>query len=131
MSKPVLAKNDYLIGLLIKSKKYKITNCGRIFRIENGNPVELKYQSPKGPGTYLKIHFQKHQIFVHRIVYCYFNKSIDSGLDVNHIDGNPLNNSFSNLEQTTRSENLKHSYRKLSRKVSLDAAWSSRGLKNV
>ena len=32
-------------------------------------------------------------------------------LDINHIDGNKLNNSFNNLEWVTRAENCNHAYR--------------------
>lgn len=33
------------------------------------------------------------------------------GMEINHIDGNAMNDKLSNLEYTTRSENQKHAYR--------------------
>lgn len=49
---------------------------------------------------------------IHRLVMFNF-KGLDPNperTDVNHIDGNKLNNHISNLEWNTRSENLKHAY---------------------
>lgn len=49
---------------------------------------------------------------VHRLILSSFNPHPDmSELDVNHIDGNKLNNALYNLEWCTRSQNIKHSYR--------------------
>ena len=52
------------------------------------------------------------QALVHRLVLSTFNP-IDGmeNLDVNHIDGNKLNNRLDNLEWCTRSENVIHSYK--------------------
>ena len=51
-----------------------------------------------------------HYFSVHRLVLFAFN-SDNTGLHVNHIDGNKQNNNLNNLEWVTRSENQKHAYR--------------------
>ena len=49
---------------------------------------------------------------VHRLVMETFNPVGNShGLQVNHIDGNKVNNNLENLEWCTRSENLKHAFK--------------------
>lgn len=48
---------------------------------------------------------------IHRLVAEAFCKGYKKGLEVNHIDGNKLNNNANNLEWVTRSENVKHAVR--------------------
>ncbi|MBQ0074617.1 MAG: HNH endonuclease [Prevotella sp.] len=57
---------------------------------------------------------KSYAVTVHRIVAKAFLGY--SELDVNHKDGNKMNNSITNLEYVTRSENIKHAYRVLHRK---------------
>lgn len=55
----------------------------------------------------------KYRFLIHRIVLLCFGEmpvSEDQN-DVNHIDGNRLNNHISNIEWNTDSENIKHSFR--------------------
>ena len=53
---------------------------------------------------------------VHRIVAeTFIENNICGYSEVNHIDGNKLNNKTENLEWVTKGENLKHAYRTLNR----------------
>ena len=56
---------------------------------------------------------------VHRLVAKAFIDNIKNKTDVNHIDGNKLNNNINNLEWVSKSENIKHSLNVLKNKSGL------------
>ena len=58
----------------------------------------------------LRINNKTKKYLVHRLMAMTFLTDYDKILDVNHKDGNKLNNSIYNLEMTTRSENIKHAH---------------------
>lgn len=64
---------------------------------------------------YVKI--GKKNLSVHRLVaICFVDGKTEEKNTVNHIDGNPLNNDYKNLEWVSQSENNKHAYDVLNRK---------------
>jgi hypothetical protein len=90
---------------------YQVSNLGQIRRSDNG---KLKTLSRSENGYLIFGHFsngQRLNILVHRAVAQAFLGKCPDGMEVNHKDGNKLNNRLGNLEYVTRSENLKHATR--------------------
>lgn len=58
---------------------------------------------------YLQVSFNSKPHLVHRIIYAMMtNSDIPEGFDIDHVDGDRLNNKWNNLRLVTRSENLKN-----------------------
>lgn len=68
------------------------------------------------PSGYKRVTFRiqgkSYNYFVHRLVAEVFCKNTNNKPVVNHIDSDPLNNVYYNLEWCTQSENISHSYNK-------------------
>lgn len=58
-------------------------------------------------GIYPKIK----RISIHRLVALHFIPNPHNLLEVNHLDGNKVNNHFSNLGWTSRSDNIRHAFK--------------------
>lgn len=58
----------------------------------------------------LMIQGKKQNFYVHRLVAMAYMPEFHPAMEVNHIDGNTLNNDISNLEVLSHSDNVKHSY---------------------
>lgn len=88
--------------------------------IEGNVWVKYKHKTVKLTGTvtdkgYRKYHLKtdegKHKKFLgHRLVALVFIPNPCDKLEVNHKDGDKLNNHISNLEWCTHSENVQHAY---------------------
>ena len=97
-------------GKLDLSNRIAVSNKGRIKNIQTGTILKQNLI----PGGYLGVVIslghrkQCKSIRVHRAVAMMFCKGYKEGLEVNHIDGNKLNNVAENLEWCTSKYNTNH-----------------------
>lgn len=90
--------------------RYLISNVGNVKNTKTGRILR-----PTSTSGYLSVALQvkvglQRTFFIHRLVARYFCKGYQENLVVNHIDGNKLNNHYTNLEWVTGAENVKHAY---------------------
>ena len=83
---------------------YEITKDGEIINIHNGHKRVLQ---PNTKG-YLRVMINHKNLLVHRLVAQKYVPNPENKPQVNHIDGNKLNNRYTNLEWVTNQENRKH-----------------------
>lgn len=109
--------NDLLIKKLCNDKNYIINLDGSILTLIQKTGKKSKNNSWRvlkpleSKDGYHSVRYNYKYLKIHRIVYQKFVSNLDANLQINHIDGNKLNNHFSNLEMITQSENMKHMYR--------------------
>lgn len=100
----------------------RIVGFSHYFVDEDGNIYSNKYGTLKkralyldGKKKYLMIDMagddgKKHKMLVHRLVALAFIPNPDNKPEVNHKDGDSLNNHVNNLEWTTHKENMAHAF---------------------
>ena len=89
--------------------QYEVSNAGDIKNVKSG---KILSKSIMGAGYYkadLWSFGKRRQTSIHRVVAGAFLGIPVDGMEVNHKDGNKLNNHVSNLEWVTKSENEQHS----------------------
>jgi hypothetical protein len=96
------------VKILPKYPDYFVSSKGEVFSSKRG--IILKPQI--ADTGYLKVGFRvdgkKTLRPIHQLVMEAFVGPRPDGMDVNHKDGNKLNNSLANLEYCTRKENIHH-----------------------
>lgn len=99
------------------SEFYEVSDHGRVRSLSrtlrDGRSHEGKVLEPwVGDTGYLEVclsvHGERHTFRVHRLVVRAFVGPIPDGKEVNHRDGNKLNNHVQNLEIVTVAENVEH-----------------------
>lgn len=95
---------------------YKISKNGDVYSMErNGTVNSQRVLRPTvGTNGYLKVSLRcngnRHTRNIHRLLAQTFIDNPKNLPCVNHIDGNKLNNSLSNLEWASYSRNIQHAY---------------------
>ena len=89
--------------------RYLVSNRGRILSLNSGAEMAQYVQKNGYAAVKLRTHNVKRTFLVHRLVASAFVPNPNGLAEVNHIDGDKLNNSAENLEWVTHSQNMKHS----------------------
>ncbi|CAJ1226638.1 NUMOD4 domain-containing protein [Lactiplantibacillus xiangfangensis] len=101
--------------------KYQVSDLGRVKSL---NRIRMKHHYPERilntskrltHDGYARVSIRddfgkQHEYRVNKLVATVFIPNPENKSSVNHIDGDKLNNAVSNLEWTTRSENMIHAY---------------------
>ena len=87
---------------------YFISDNGDVLNNKSGRILKSSISNIGYRQINLNKNNRKKRYYVHRLVAKAFLKDDAERLEVNHIDGNKLNNNVSNLEYVTHSENIKH-----------------------
>lgn len=95
---------------------YKVTEDGRIYSVKRNK--FLKHRVITNKNNRSKEHVQcainlykdgkRKSYLIHRLVALAYIPNSENKPDINHKDGNPLNNNVDNLEWCTKSENMQH-----------------------
>lgn len=93
------------------AKKYFVSTQGRVKSVDKKIGNEFMMKPSRTWNGYLNITIaSKRSYFVHRLVSLAFIQNPENKLEINHFDGNKINNNVENLEWSTREENIGHAY---------------------
>ena len=91
-------------------KDYKITRDGKVISLKHNKEREIKGYIDKDGYRRVLLHIdgKRRKFFVHRLVAQQYIENPENKPQVNHKDGNKLNNNVENLEWVTNKENIRH-----------------------
>ena len=92
--------------------KYKISSDGNLLNKNNNTRVNTRIS--KDGYVYVSLYYNKKTYIktLHQLVaQTFVEKDNNNSLEINHKDGNKLNNNIDNLEWVTNKENIKHAWK--------------------
>ncbi|QDI90242.1 hypothetical protein EPH95_02860 [Salicibibacter halophilus] len=93
----------------VRSKDREVYN-GRGFRFSKGRILNKSKTTTGYLKVDLRVNGRRKSVKVHRLVAKAFIENPGNKPNVNHIDGNPINNNADNLEWCTQKENMSHAH---------------------
>ena len=103
-----------------EAKVYQAVLDGRLLIDNSGRILRGSQRAEHRKGSHWRVTVRVQGVLTntlaHRLVWFHFCGPIPAGLQVNHIDGNGLNNMPENLELTTPAKNSYHRYHTLRRR---------------
>ena len=106
----MVTKVNYDFTLLSSSVSISEASPTGIINNKTGKPIGSFEKRSNGDKLAVRVVLNKIRYMVHRVVWVLHYGSIDSNLDIDHIDGDPYNNKLSNLrlvEKTINQRNRK------------------------
>lgn len=89
--------------------KYLVSSTGYVQSLMGKSPRILKFRFDQ--SGYRRVRLYGRDYSIHRLVAMTFLPTWNEFLEVNHIDGDRLNNNVDNLEMCTHLENMRHAFR--------------------
>ena len=109
--KKISLPSETWIGIF--DNKYAVSSRGRIVSFYFKGKYRLRILTQRASCGYFRVHINNEtfnkNLLVHRLVAESFVQKEDETLEVNHINGNKLDNRAVNLEWVTKSQNKRHS----------------------
>ena len=96
------------------STTFRYTDDGKLWRKweRGGKWREVDMSKSNGSDGYVKVRFKGELFMAHRIVYSLFHKiDLPADMEIDHANGNKIDNHICNLELVTRSGNQQNQYK--------------------